>query len=250
MQLFDGILGQTAFAIADGIVYILFIRMIILTCGIGITNWKGVWTAACLVITCQCLRMTPAFQMYVWMYLLVLCYLWILTHYHTRKWWMLMLLCVFSLLCGNGHESLNPGIVVGVGLYILTNRRKITLQQWLMYGFFCLGLLILLSSPATQSRIGQNIMALEYKLLSLYGLRNAIPAFYILIVVTLYKTIIKKESLLDKLRRDIIWWGVWGTMTTLILFFGLNFGRAALGEELAAVILTLKQLKHRSFTSF
>lgn len=250
VQLFDGILGQTAFAIADGIVYILFIRMIMLTCGIKMTNWQGVLTTACLVITCQCLRMTPAFQMYVWMYLLVLCYLWILMHYHTRKWWMLMLLCVFSLLCGNGHESLNPGIVVGVGLYILTNRGKITLQQWLMYGFFCLGLLILLSSPATQSRIGQNIMALEYKLLSLYGLRNAIPAFYILIVVTLYKTIIKKESLLDKLRRDIIWWGVWGTMTTLILFFGLSFGRAALGEELAAVILTLKQLKHRSFTPF
>lgn len=250
VQLFDGILGQTAFAIANAIVYVLFIRMIMLTCSIKMTNWHGVLTTACLVITCQCLRMTPAFQMYIWMYLLVLCYLWILMHYRTRKWWMLTLLCVFSLLCGNGHESLNPGIVVGVGLYIVTNLRKITLQQWLMYGFFCLGLLILMSSPATQLRAEENIMSLEYKLLSLYGLKNAVPAFYILIAVTLYKTIIKKESILDKLRRDILWWGVWGTMTALIFYFGFSFGRAALGEELAAVILTLKQLRHRSFTPF
>lgn len=250
VQLFDGILGQTAFAIANAIVYVLFIRMIMLTCGIKMTNWHGVLTTACLVITCQCLRMTPAFQMYIWMYLLVLCYLWILMHYRTRKWWMLALLCVFSLLCGNGHESLNPGIVVGVGLYIVTNLRKITLQQWLMYGFFCLGLIILLASPAIRVRMDDTASTIEYRILALYSLRKSIPAFYILAAIVLYKAIFKKENFIEIILRDTLWWGIWATCFGLLLYFGFSGGRASLGEELAAIILILKLLKRKSFTPF
>lgn len=250
VQLYDGLLGQTAFALTNAIVYILFIRMIMRTCGIKKSNWEGVLTVACLVLTCQCLTMTPAFQMYIWMYLLVLSYLWILLHYRTRKWWMLILLCVFSLICGNAHESLNPGVCVGVMLYFVLNYRKITLQQWLMFGFFVLGLLILVVSPGTQYRMEGTVSTLEYWILAVYNLKNGIPAFYILVSVMLYKTVIQKESLIRIIKDNTLWWGIWATCFALILYFGFSGGRADLGEEFAAIILTLKILKRNTFTPF
>lgn len=250
VQLYDGILGRTAFAISDAIVYILFIRLIMAFCGIRISNWQGVLTAACLVITCQCVRMTPAFQMYIWMYLLVLCYIWILLHYHTKKWWMLILLCIFSIICGNAHESLNPAVFGGIAIYFMFNFRKISLQQWLMFVFFGVGMVTILVSPGTQNRIAAFGLPLEYRILAIYTIKDAIPAFYILLAITLYKIVFKKENLITLIKRDLLWWAIWGTSIAVILYMGFSGGRAVLGEELAAIILTLKLLKKGSFTPF
>ncbi len=250
VQLYDGILGKTAFAVSNTIIYILFIRMIMITCGIKTSNWKGVLTTACLVLTCQCVRMTPAFQMYIWMYLLVLCFIWVMLHYRTDKWWMTIILCLFSFICGNAHESVNPAVCVGFFIYFALNFRKTSLQQWLMLIFFSLGLLTILLSPGTQTRIDMYSLPLDYRILALYHLKNAIPAFYILIAIILYKVIIRKESLYQMIKAEMIWWLFWATSIAIILYFGFSGGRAILGEELFSLILILKLLKKKSFTPF
>lgn len=207
-------------------------------------------TITCLVITCQCLRMTPAFQMYLWMYLIVLVYVYLLLHYATKNPWIIALLCVFSVIAGNSHESLTPGVSVGMALYFAVNFRKITLQQWLMGGFFCLGLLLLLFSPATRNRMVYTCSTLEYRVLALYSLRTSIPAFFILVAVLSYKTLIKRVSLREIIKSDLIWWGIWASSFAILIYWGFSGGRCVLGEELAAIILIVKMLKRGSFTPF
>lgn len=249
VQLFDGILGRTAFAVCNGLIYILFIRVIMIFCGAKITHCRSTLTISCLVLLCQCLRMTPAFQMYVWMYLLTLTFLLLLLKYRAPNKWMTLLLCIFSVIAGNGHESLNPEVCAGLAIYFCINRRKITPQQWLMYLCFCIGFFLIILSPATQQRMDHTCPAtLEYRVLALYLLPRSLPTLFILLSVILYKVIVKKENLIKIIKKDILWWSIWITSFGILLYYGFSGGRAVLGEELAALIITLKNLKRQSFT--
>ena len=251
VQLFDGVLGQICFAIANAIVYILFVRMIMLICNVKMTNWTGTLTVTCMVILFQCVRMTPAFQMYVWMYLLILCFIRVFFNYHTKNPWILFLLCIFSLLAGNAHESFNPGVVVGLGIFILFHIKKITLQQWLMFGFFIIGLMMLLFSPATQNRMIDTCpWILEWRLLAFYSLITVDPALVMLFFVTIYMLITRRKEWKKIFQENLIWWLIWGSCFLIAMYWGFSGGRALLGEELCAVILVVRMIRKHSFTPF
>ena len=249
VQLFTGLLGMQAFAICNAIIYILFIRIIMRICGVALDNWKGTLTIACLILTFLSVRMTPSFQMYIWMFLLVLVYLRIFLHYRTDKWWLLILICVFSAICGNAHESINPGICLGLTVYIVCNLKRITAQQWLMALFFAIGLGILVFSPSTQDRMTDTCpWILEWRVLSLYAFFKSTHALTIMLCVLFYKCVIKKESFRNIVRNDYIWWAIWFGCLLSNLYWGFSGGRSSLGEELFAIILTIKMLRHKSFT--
>lgn len=250
VQLFEGVLGQTAFAIANGIIYILLIRVLMLWCKVAMSNWRGVLTISCLVLTCMSVRMQPAFQMYIWMYLLVLVFLRIFFYYRTRKWWMLVLLCLFSVICGNAHESINPSIVVGLGVYIAFHIRKTTWQQWLMFTFFCIGLGTVVFSSSTQTRMVDTCpWELEWRLLALYSFLRSELALAILFFVVLYKWLIQKVNMKALIKDNAFWWVIWGANMLIALYWGFSGGRAILGEEVSAIILVIRMLKHHRFTN-
>lgn len=251
VQLYDCLLGQKAFAVSNGMVYALMILMLMRTCGVGLRNWKGALTVSCLTLICLCTRMIPAFQMYIWMYLLVLAYLWLLTHYNTRKWWMLTLLGVYSVICGNAHESLNAGVCIGMAVYFIYNRR-INLQQIIMCACFCGGLAILILSPWTRLRMEEEapFWIAEYRLLMVYELIKSLPALWVLIAVTAYRLMFRKEKIRELFRPNVLWWGIWAGCTAIDFYWGFMVTRAWLGEELAAMILAVRMLRGKTFTPF
>lgn len=249
VQLYDCLLGKEAFAISNGIVYALMLLMLMVTCGVRMENWKGVLTLGCLMLTGLSLRMNPAFQMYIWMYLLVLVYLWLLMNYTTRKWWMLVLLTLFSIICGNAHESLNAGVVVGAALYFVF-KKKMTLTQILMSAGFCVGLAFLLLSPRTIFRMGESTpaMSLEYRILGLINFCRSIPMCWILITITLYKLVVRREKIKTLLAKAPLWWGIWLGCMLINLSWGFQGGRALLGGELSAIIISVKLSNKKTFT--
>lgn len=251
VQLFDGLLSKSIFAACNGIVNILFLRMMMLTCGVSMNNWRGTLTLSLLVLTCLSARMSPAFQMYIWMYLLVLVYLRIFFHYHTERWWLMAILGLFSVACGNAHESINVGICVALGIYAATHLRRMSLLQWVMMAGFAIGFCIWMFTPATGRRLsgGTPPMILEYRVLSLLNSAKSLVAFYILVTVVAYRMLKRREGIKSIYAGNEFWWNTWIAITVISLIIGYQGSRALLGEEAVAIILTIRMLRNRSFSS-
>lgn len=253
VQIFDGLLGQKIFSVCNAIIYICFIRVVMWICGVKMTNWRGTLTVSLLVVLFLSLKMSPAFQMYIWMYLLVGIFLKLFVSYRSKKWWVTLLLGLFGIIAGNAHESINSGACFAIVIYIAVNFRKISLQQWVMAIGFAMGFAAIVFSPGTLHRANTEIMPaglIEYRILALVNLLKSMPMMYVLLCVSIYEILIKKRDFKNIYKSNPLWWNIWAGCMLANTLMGFSGGRSVLGEEFAAIVVTVSILPDKRFSTF
>lgn len=249
VHLFCGILGQHAFAICNAIVYVFFICLILRVSYTSIKHPASVLTATLIILLSTQLRVSPAYQInYIWMFTLSLCFL-ILFFNNTQKYniFVLILLVLFSLIAGAAHEGLNIGIGGALVIYWILNRKQYTTVQYLMSISFGLGLIWMCLAP------GNFIRAEQYENSSL--LMNDITfftytkAFYLLLIIVVIR-IIKygKKEISDIYKTNAFYWNIWFILVIFNFVLGIKGARQLLGEEIIAIILSIRILKYHKFS--
>lgn len=252
VQLFDGLLGQTIFSICNGVIYVLFIRVAMWLCGVTMQNWRGTLSIGLSVLVFLSLPMTPAFQMYIWMFLIVAVFTKLFLDYRASSRKMIAALALFSVIAGNSHDSITSGVCVALCIYVTVHFRRITSQQWVMLIFFFLGFLVNYVSPGTQHRaeyFGTDF-DIEWRTVAFILMLRDVPMLYVLAATTIYNIVIKKRRIREIYASNELWWGIWVGCLLFNIVMGFSGGRAVLGEEFSAIVLTISQTKRKSLSNF
>lgn len=250
VHLFCGILGQKFFACVNALFYILFIFLILKVCKSSIRYVSSVLTVSILVILCFTTRMTPAFQInYIWMFTLILGFLFVYLHRPNFKSpWVLILLSLFSFLAGSGHEGLNIGIGAAIVVDWFCNRKNYTLAQYFMAIAFGLGLIWLCLAPGNFVRVGtlQNSSIG----ISIMNFLTSVKAFYLLIIIVTVKVCRNGwKGLVGLYISNRFFWNAWAVLMIFNLILGISGSRQLFGEELMAIVLSVRILRNHAFPS-
>lgn len=248
VQCFSGILGRTAFAVANGVVYVLFIMLLLRMCGTSWRNPRSLLTAVPLVFIFFSTGMTPPAQVsYIWMFTLDM---WFLTLFFSRrrwKGWQIPLLCLAALAAGNSHESLVTGLSVALIIYWARHIRTVTGAQWAMLICFGIGVLAVCLSPAALKRASDYRVSNVYSVMQLIGSPKAVVLFLAVLVAMLFR---KKFSLRRFYTENRFFAN---TLLTLIAFnavVGIENPRQLFGIELCALILLIAMMPRKGFSTF
>ncbi len=96
---------------------------------------------------------------YIWSVAFVMFFTELLCNFRTTERlaaWKLVLICIFSAICGGMHEALTAPLLCGIAayLYIVRNEFRLNRLQWIMLWSFAAGVLFVVSSPGIWSRFG------------------------------------------------------------------------------------------------
>lgn len=250
VQLFNGKYGQSAFAVCNAIIYMIFALAIAKTGYVDFRkNTGGIISAVCLSVVCFVTKMTPTCQIgYIWGMLVNL--LWISVFFAEKKssWITVGIMFFVGIAAGNWQESVSIGVCAGLGLWWLSqffNRNKTThnffdwRRSWMMLGYF-IGTAFNCLSPATLSRVETVSTPLTDQLIiSSYSL----PAVFILIAAIIILSINKKLNIRYdlKIENGRIPDGFLISALALLLVFnaiiGIYSNRQLFGANLFALIL-------------
>ncbi len=242
VHLYDGILGHMAFALSAAIVYVAFIMLILRLCGVDRREARPMLTVALLSLLCFTTCMTPSFQVnYIWMYTIVMAYLvMFFSKGDERRWWMLVLMGLFSIVAGEAHESINIGVGGALIAYWLCNVKGYTRARYVMTLAFGAGALILVLAPGNFARLGKGEdVSLVSSLLSLVAYSKA---SYLLAVVVLWLKLKRKSTLREIYLSNSFFWNVWAICIAFSLVIGVRGDRQLFGAELMAVIMAVRLL--------
>ena len=247
VQLFLPLWGQTSFALCNGLVYILFLILVLRFSHVPTTSYKSVLSACCLILLGLQTKFTPSCQIgYVWMFTLVLAYLHLFFRRTLVSRWHLVWLIPFSLLAGWSQEGLVVGVSVALIIHAATHIRQLTLQQWVMFFSFGIGAMLLCFSPGSLSRMGEVHGSFDFLPPFVYGLVKLffyLRVTYLLFFYSLYLLITKRATF-----HQIYSEGgpfMFHTMAALLLFnivVGVFGNRQLFGIELMSVIILLRLL--------
>lgn len=249
VHLFCGIIGQQIFAICNALVYILFI-LLILRISTHKYNVRSFLTVSVLVILGLATRMTPAFQInYIWMFSVVIGFLILYFSYGQRKntaicnFW----LSVYSLLAGAAHEGINIGIGCAIIIYWIMHMRSYTGTQYLMSLSFGCGLIWMCLAPGNFIRTSE-VSSLSI-VVNFWNFLLSVKVFYVLVIC----------AIVAKYRYKLTWGGIyvdnaffWNCWLVCILFnviLGVRGSRQLFGEELIAIILSIRLLRNNAFNT-
>lgn len=263
VQLFNGILGQQAFAICNAMVYVGFALAVAKTGDVRLrSNFGGVFTAVCLSVICFVTKMMPTCQIgYIWGMLANL--MWLSAFYSKgRKTWGAVLLLFFSgIVVGNWQESVSVGVCAGLGIWWLNQffNRDNTFhsffdwrRSWAMLGYF-IGTATNCLCPATMSRVATVTTPVTDQLLvaaySVSGILMLLTAIIILGV---------KGKLRLQLSFGFENGGIPDVFLIMAILFliifnaaiGVYSNRQLFGANLFAIILLLRILPKHRFNLF
>lgn len=159
--------------------------------------------------------------------------------------WNIAWLLPFSIITGNGHESLNIGVGGALIFYFLMNFKRISLLQWFMAIGFGIGGLFLCLSPAS---IGRTEGMVTPPLLSIVNFILTLRVAYIFIFLLSYKVIRRSVSLRDFYRENSFYLNAIFVLVIFNFLIGVGGHRQIFGIELFSAVLTLKLLKDQSFS--
>lgn len=244
VQLYDGIWGQTAFAVCNAIVYLLFVAVLCKFLKIRFNQPSMIVLICCVLIVCLRTRMVASHQIsYLWMPVLILgyCYIFFREERKPLKWWWLFLLIPFSVMAGNGQETFNIGLSGALICYAVMNYRRMTPIQWAMFFSFGIGLLLIILSPAVFNRIGgfEKQGLLNTILIWVTTLRMS----YVLGALVVYKCVRHKAKFVELYRENAFWWNAFFFSVLFNLVLGIYGYRQLLGVELFASIIVLLMLQ-------
>lgn len=244
-QGFSALWGQTAFAVCNALVYILFV---LLFAKISCAAWRNSsQLLLCILVVlfiCDVSYITNCQIGYIWTSTVTLAFL--ILYFRAREaarpaWWVLLMLFVLSLLAGNGNEA----IAIGVGASLIVDFfrffKRLTLTQWVMLVGFGIGGLFLCLSPGILDRASQDSPDAFW---STYRLLIYSRMLYVM-VITLAVLKLRHRLHLREFVKDN--WFFFTTMVVLLVFnyiigIGLT-NRQLFGVELFAGIITVRALR-------
>lgn len=251
-QLYIPFFGKTAFAISNALAWVALLLLMASLCRIKYDDWKMMTLLACLLFLGFRTKFTPTCQFgFPWMFALVAAFLLLLQRFgreNPRPWNPLHLLWAapFSFLAGWSQEALVIGIGVALGIFVLTNLKKVTWTQWVLLLFFAAGAALLCLSPATLGRTGEThggSNLLPPTVLSLAKLGFYLRISYLLLLFLLYLRIFRKIKFKELFSRTAFYWIVWATMLAFNLFIGVYGNRQLFGMEFAAILIIAKYVQ-------
>lgn len=243
-QLFLPILGKTAFAVTNAVLYLLLIALIVKIDGSRLDSLSSTLKVALFVLFFSDTVYTPPCQIgYVWMAVLVLWFLWIFFGYAQRSSHnvlSLILVSFVSLMAGNAHESINIGVGGALLIYCLCSIRKLTLMQWLMTIGFGIGGLFLCLSPGSLGNAESRHVSVLYSLLHLF---TDLRMTYIFVLLFIYSTLTKKITIKEFYFENSFYINAMIILFAFDAFIGFSVNRQLWGIELFACILSIKLLR-------
>ncbi len=246
-QAFSALWGQTAFALCNAAVYIIFILLFAKICQ---RDWHrfGDLLICTLVVMffCDTSYIANCQIGYVWTSAVTLAF--IILYQKSRNinqritFLRQILLFLLSLLAGNGNEAIAIGVGAALIVDFFTNFRRLTATQWAMLVGFGIGGLLLCLSPGILKRAssdGANMIWSAYRLLGY-------SRMLYLLVITLAVLKIRHEIRLREFVMENLFFST--ALLALLIFnmaigIGELSGRQLFGVELFSAILTVRALK-------
>lgn len=247
VQLFDGILGKTAFAFANALIYICFFVLILRLGHSTWHEWKKLLIAVSLGMIFFSMKMTPAYQIgYFWMMTLCMWFISLFFNGKSRGAAQTILLCLVALMAGSSQETLTIGLGIALIIYWARNMRHFTGTQWAMLICYGVGLLTLCLAPGTIGRAsGRSIYSV------LFALGHYVSAPYILYILIIFIIVLllrRRISLRSFYHENAFFIN---TAIICIIFnfcVGINTSRQMFGSDLCCLILLIRLLNHRKIS--
>lgn len=249
VQFFCGIATVFSFGILNGLMWIVFIGITCRLCGIPRFSLKYVLPVAAMLMLALPTKMTPSCQIgYVWMYVLTGWFLLLFFKENARSSFGLnALLFIFSLLAGNGQESINIPVGGALAVWFLFNVRKMTPRQWAMLVGFAIGALLLCLAPANFHRVSTNKVSLAG---SLYYFIILDYFLWILLGVTSWNMLVCKRKLRDIYSESSFFWNALAVGIVFNLLIGVFLTRQVYGIQFFSVILIIRQFPKRTINRY
>lgn len=245
--LFCGLLGNPAFAVCNALIWPLFIVLMLKVCGKKLTDIPSFCLAVALSLYILSLMSSgPAVQInYTWMFTLTLG--WMLTFQRmkdTTNILSLILLCIFSIIAGNGQEAVNIGVCGALFIMLIKKHFRFTTAEWLMTIFFVIGCASDCLAPGTMSRSGSaGGGSLPFRILQYFVIARAyfsIPLAFLLIVTLLSKAFNKRQF-----NDNIFLWSALGVIICFLFVLGSRSWNQYFGMIFFIMLLTISITSQR-----
>lgn len=248
VQLYCGILGQTAFAVCNAIVYVIYIVMVLKLSGTNIRNTLGLCSTAILILFMYDTNYGPACQIgFVWTFAAVIAWMYVFFSDKIFSVYASIGLFFISVIIGWGQEAISIGISGALIMYSLRNYKSMNITQWMMFFGFGLGTLLLCVSPASLGRTEKLDVSL---FVTMFNLFSFLRVFYVFLIVLIWSKICNKISLKNFYTENSFYID---SMIILFLFnivIGIYGNRQLMGIEIMAIILTLRLLPNCSLNRY
>lgn len=170
VQIFCGMLGKLWFAIFNGLVWFLLPYLTVRFATHGSKSLR-VSVSACALIMIMLLqvRIDPPFQInYIWTAAAIVG--WLMIFFSGRRYspWLLILIGIYSFLCGECNESFSIPICFAIGVFALRCRFRLAPAQWVAAAAFVIASVILIASPGNWERLGTQSHSIRDILASCY----------------------------------------------------------------------------------
>ena len=166
IQLFDGLLGKTAFHVVNSLVFIIFLYLISYLLH---RQYKSYILSTSLALTLMCFLL-PGFGYcflwmsgacnYLWASTLVLLFI-IAMETEFKRPCLYPLLFLFGVVSGWTNEAISIGVGIGYFVYFFFHRKALRLSRVILLSGFYVGILFLVFSPGSIHRaLGQGHLTL------------------------------------------------------------------------------------------
>lgn len=244
-QGFSALWGQTAFAVCNGIVYILFVLLFLRIAGM---SWRCVSDlSVCILIIlffCDTSYNANCQIGYIWTSTVTLAF--IIQYFKAKEsknntLWKFVFLFLVSLFAGNGNEAISIGVGAALVVESAINFRCLTKPQIVMILGFGIGGLLLCLSPGIMNRASEESADVIW---SAYRLIIHSRMLYVLIITLSVLKLRHRIHLMDFFRDNQFF--VIAIIVLLIFNFIIGIGlsnRQLFGVELFSGILTARALR-------
>lgn len=249
-QGFSALWGQTAFAVCNSLIYVIFTLLFVKVVG---GSWRNVATLMSCILVILFYADTSYnanFQIgYFWTatvdLLFILLYVREDGGLDLRRWWKGPLLFIISLLAGNGNEAIAIGIGAALIFDFVTRFKSLNAARLVMLSGFGIGGLILCLSPGT---IHLALSVEPSFFYSIYHLLINSRMLYLFLLTILILRIRKRIVISEFVRSNSFFFVALCSLLIFNLAIGIfSCGRQLLGMELFAAIFTIRALRTRAF---
>ena len=230
VQLFDGILGKGAFNVFNAVLFAVFLYTLAVVSSRDKGQYYKIMSVSFILVLLimtgvkyEFLWMSGACN-YLWMAILILLFFHIMGKEEVPKKYRVPLF-LFGFICGWSNEALVVGLGAAYFIYFAFHRKKLSSHRlWMLVGFY-LGALFLVLSPAAVNR-ALSTSARQFSLLERVIHLQNLGIFFILVAVVVIKTLLRKMSFREWIKREQVL--ILATLISLlfILFTGFYYSHS------------------------
>lgn len=254
-QGFAALWGQTAFAVCNAAIYVVFILLFTKICRQNPMDIRGLAASILAVLFFSDLSYNPNCQIgYIWTGTVTLAFILEYFRYHRREVNIAGMAGLFllGLLAGNGNEAISVGTGAALGVDIFRSvfskrqeeRRKretllgLSVAQWIMIAGFGVGALMVCLSPGILKRA--SVGGAE-AIWSVYRLAIYSRMLYVLVITLTVLKLGHKIRLREYARGNMFYITALATLLVFNFYIGIgSSNRQLFGVELFSGILTIR----------